>query len=612
MTAAIVHLICAQCDQPVGAQRTKFGYTLCRGCFATAAVMRVCVACGKEKAILADKPEALCFKCERERWYTTKPCVRCGRTLIAGQRSRLPDGTACCVSCRPMLADPVACHYCGEVGLNRSRDYHRGYNELACPKCLRDHASLRTCAGCHRNRPPAGERDGHPYCELCFPTGSPPIITCATCKKKKYRFNKRECEDCAWERSHQTLIDNLSAEFQTEWAATLFERYHSEAKLKTMRGHWRKSLKRDVDFFHQLETHFDDKESLNGVLIVRRLGTEFATRYRRAMSFLAHMGLIMLDDDPDYLVERALSRIQVLTQDKSEWISALLTRFLTHMLNARAQIKDRARHSRIPTKAKSLESAIRSAHRLLVFARDKHNATSIRDVSQEVLDLFLAKRIIDRTASAAFLRYVNAKEATFHKLKRRKAAPTDHVPAHLVYGEPVRKHFLRLFAGTADNQQMHWALVCLLNLLYAQLPEHLVQMGMDQVREAEAGYEIRFAKVWLPLDPLVQPLMTRWMTSRREFGAFDATNSSNYLFPGQRSGTHLNASGSKTFRRKHDYDARAGRITAISAMVRNGTKQAKVLTECFGISPMRAIAFLRHFGATLHDQARHAHERYAP
>lgn len=508
-----------------------------------------------------------------------------------------------------MLAAPVACHYCGEVGLKRVRDYQRGFTELACSACRNKHESIRTCAGCRRNRPVYGERDGHPFCGHCYPQGAPPIITCKTCRKRKFRFNKAECEDCAWERSHQLLVGKLAAEFQTPWAAGLFEKYHSEAKLKTLRGHWRKSLTRDVDFFRQLEVAFDSAESLNGVLIVRRLGNDFVMRYRRAMSFLAHMGLIVMDDDPDYLVERAISRIQHLTEDPTEWIAQVLRRFLIHMLNARARIPNRERPTRVPTKSKSLESAIRAGHRLLNFAHTRHGAAGIRDLSQEILDLHLAKKAADRTAASAFIRYVNAHERTFHKLKMRRGTII-MVAAHRVYPEKTRKQYLRTFAAVTERKQLHWALACLLNLLYAQQIDRLVKLTLDRVRESEFGYEIRFAKEWLLLDPLVQPLMQRWMTVRREFGAFDATGSSDYVFPGQRSGTHLTATSSKNFRVKHDYDARNGRITALAALIRGGIKQSRILTDCFGISGIRAHQFLVHFGAYQHDEARYARHAY--
>jgi hypothetical protein len=181
----------------------------------------------------------------------------------------------------------------------------------------------------------------------------------------------------------------------------------------------------------------------------------------------------------------------------------------------------------------------------------------------------------------------------------------------LVYPEEERQHFIKTFAGVEDRKQLHWALICLINLLYGQQPDRLVKLRLDQVRETDAGYEVLFAKIWLPLDPVAQPLMRRWMSSRREFGAFDETNSSPYLFPGMRSGTHLTATASGDFRRKHDYNARAGRVTAIAKLIQNGLTQIKVLTDCFGISAIRAQLYLEHFGARQHHPAQHVYRHHA-
>ena len=67
---------------------------------------------------------------------------------------------------------------------------------------------------------------------------------------------------------------------------------------------------------------------------------------------------------------------------------------------------------------------------------------------------------------------------------------------------------------------------------------------------------------------------------------------------------------SQNFRRKHGYDARNGRITALAALIRGGIKQSRILTDCFGISGIRAHQFLVHFGAYQHDEARYARHAY--
>lgn len=599
---------CTGCTAAVGRQRATFGYTLCRTCHRKAAIKCTCEDCGCTTRVLRGQNPKLCFACERRRWFHGKLCARCNRAPKKRARTRRGD-SALCGACCSMQTEPVQCEYCGEVGLKRSRNYQLGFTKLACPKCMRQHAGFVTCAGCRRSRAPGGEINGKPYCEMCFPTGAPPIIFCASCGKKKYQFNKTECEDCAWERSHKLLIRRLRVELDSFWARELFERYHSESKLKTMRGHWRKNLKRDIEFFRSLERVFPRRDDLNGVLIVRHLGNAFVKKYRRAMSFLAHEGLIVMDDDPDFQVERSLDLIRRMTDDETEWIHAVLQRFLNHLLNARRRIPDRKSHSRIPVAPSSLRCAVRSAHRLLTYARDAHGVTNMQELSQHILDQFIGLRN-ERLSISAFIRYVQRHEKSFQPLKLYKARVSGP-PTHLIMTEHERNAFVHKFANECGPGVQHWALICLLNLLYGQLPHRLVQMTVDQVREVKDGYEIRFARVWLPLDPIAQPLLSRWLASRREKAAFDATDSSRYLFPGMRTGTHVNTTSHAYYRRKHGYDCKAGRVTAIARMIELGLKQQKVLVDCFGLSPINAYQYLRTLCVDTYEAAGFVYHHYS-
>lgn len=599
---------CTGCDGAVGPHRLQFGYAVCRKCWRKTGMKCICEDCGANTRVLPGQSLHLCFKCERNRWFEGKPCARCGRAPERRSRSRVGDDVLC-QSCKAAQAPHVECEYCHEIGPERSRNYPLGFTKLACPRCQRGHEFFNTCAGCRRHRLCAGTINGEPYCEMCFVTGSAPIITCGSCGQRKYRFNKDECEDCAWERSHTLLIKRLSAEFRTPWATALFEQYHNDAKLKTMRGHWRKSLKRDVAFFQALETKFDGPEHLSGVLIVRALGNDFVKRYRRAMSFLAYAGLIVMDDDPDYAVERMVDNIKRLTASDTPWIQEVQDRFLTHLLLHRERVPDRTKHSRIPVSAYSLKSAMRAAHQLLTYARDAHAIESFHEMTQNILNQYIGLRRGNRIAVSAFIRYARRHERTFRQLKLPSAQKLS-IPAHLIFSEDDRQRYLREFGKETEPGVLHWALICMLNLLYGQQPDKLVKLRMDRVRKSDDGYEIRFAEVWLPLAPIAQPLMAAWMDNRREKGAFEATDSSPFLFPGMRTGTHLTATASKYYRKRIGYDARAGRVTAFAVMIRSGLKQTKVLTQCFGMSAMSATQYLREFGSLHTVSASFVHGRY--
>ena len=122
-------LKCTGCDRFVRPQRALFGYTLCNACLTQTGTACPCTRCGRNTHVLPGAEVPLCFRCERTTWFERQTCKRCGRSLAERARKRHPDGTASCASCTAMLADPVACHYCGRWGLKRSRDYQRGVTE---------------------------------------------------------------------------------------------------------------------------------------------------------------------------------------------------------------------------------------------------------------------------------------------------------------------------------------------------------------------------------------------------------------------------------------------------------------------------------------------------
>ncbi len=143
-----VHLVCENCTQLVRPQRVLFGYTLCDSCFKKTADPCTCERCSRNTFVMSDRTLKLCFRCERNHWFEQRPCKRCGRSLKGIARKRFPDSSVSCAACATMCAEPVACSYCGEIGLKRSRDHQRGFAEPACSKCQRAHANFRTCAGC--------------------------------------------------------------------------------------------------------------------------------------------------------------------------------------------------------------------------------------------------------------------------------------------------------------------------------------------------------------------------------------------------------------------------------------------------------------------------------
>ena len=564
-----------------------------------------CVQCSAPLRVPATVTAPLCGRCQRVGAYDDKPCQRCGR-IPPRARRRIVDGQVACVSCANAMAPAKECFYCKRWGPHRYRDFVIGLTEPACGACRRRLSHIPNCAGCHRPRYPAGERDGKLYCHDCLPQGGPPLISCSICKQTRPRYAKRYCEDCCWERSHQKLLKVLAPNFTTPWARELFARYHNEALVRSKRGNWQKHLKRDVAFFLALEQHFEDVEDLSGVAIIERMGSVQARTYRRAMSYLAHAGLVTLNDDPDYAVAHQVDRLRITIARTTPWIAEVLSEYLDHLVEERARVPERAQHTTVPTKPESISACVRKALALLEFAESR-NKRELRQLDQNTLELFLAQHKSNRLGVSSFVRYINAKGRVFRKLKLPKPGGAT-IPAHLFLPDAVRLGKIEWLAATVDPLKTRWALVGLFNLIYAQSLKNACAMRRTQVRETDTGYQVRFARAWLELDDVVVPLMRRWMGQRREISAFE-TGTNPFLFPGQQTGTHIQAFGFH-FRREFGLSSREGRATAIATLVRNGFNQPRLLTDCLGISTNRATAYCEALGATTQGMTRFAMDAY--
>ncbi|MGG6462321.1 hypothetical protein [Solilutibacter silvestris] len=604
----MTHFPCTACAKEMGAYRARKGYQLCRKCYYKRAEHLECDRCGRLTMILPTANPKLCGRCINDALYEGKTCKRCGRATVPRKRTNYPDGTIACHSCANELCPPKQCHYCSNVSNRVHRDFKLGFTEPACPQCRSTRNTTPLCTGCRRPRNTAGLRDGNPYCKDCLPTGHPPIIVCITCGKTKYGFSKTQCEDCAWEASHLKLLDTLRPALQSDWARALFESYHYEARIKTLRGPWRNSLKRDIAAFQALESVFASADELSGVLIIRRLGHQFSKKYRRVMSFLSYMGYIVLDDDPDFGLELAMSRIRALSADDAPWIQATTQDFIGYLLETRKKANVQRRTQHLVRMAKSVESAVRTAISLLRYCANHHGVESVQEITQEMFELALANKL-HAFAIGSFLRFLRKRKLSFHQIRRVKV-PAPPIPSHLVYSEEERNLFLSAFRATDDPRKNHWALISQLNLIYAQTIFDLVQIEKSNVLETEDGFEIRFSKVFIPLDDSVVPSMRRWITQRRERGAFDEQNTSRYLFPGTRSGTHIQSTAFQNYRNLHGYDARRGRVTAMANLVMGGIANPRMLQDLFGISQSRGNMYIEQFGASQQRVAGHVMRRY--
>lgn len=604
--------VCSGCGEgPKQIYRHEGTKVFCRTCYGRLFVPARCERCGRRTTSRPGDAHPVCNPCLRASFFDGKRCARCDKPLVNPKRRvALPDGRVCCCACKRHFEPRQVCEYCGTPSIRLERDFAAGIDKLACGDCRYRARKEGICAGCHRPRRIAGEReDGKGYCAWCLPTGSPPLIVCQDCGRTRHAYSKKRCEDCGWERSHQKLIASLVPQLRTRWARQLFERYHKESRVYTLRGSWLNALRRDIHFFVALENAFPSMQSLTGVLIVRRLGWLAVRGHQRVMSFLAQQRLVVLDEDPDYLLEVHLDRLRKLVPADEGWVTAMLDRFLAQMLKDRAKVVGLRRRTRVAVTPKSIESAIRTARAFLLYARDEHHAASPQGVSQTMLNLYVARNRRARIPLYTFARYVSRHERVFHGLKVPMGSPLGP-PHHLVMPEERRRSIIRRLCAASTAIELRWALLALFVGVHAQAPMVAAAMRLDRIRETSEGHEVLFGKTWLHLDPAVNGVLKRWLACRREYSGLEATNESPFLFPGRRATTHLQVLSIAKLRHRYGFTLPGLRASCLAAMVRTGVRQPRVLVDAFGVSLPMAIKYCEFYGAHLGPRAKHVVESH--
>ncbi|MFQ6310090.1 hypothetical protein [Lysobacter capsici] len=397
---------------------------------------------------------------------------------------------------------------------------------------------------------------------------------------------------------------NLLPTIASLWARELLREYHQMVTNQLSHGNLSRSLRKHAIFFAHIAEHFVSRDELSGVQIVRRLGHEFAAHHASAMSFLTVAGYIHTHEDPDYELEWHLSRIQALTQAVPAWGTAVLGRFLDRMLRRRDRISDRKVRRRIPMRPKSIESAMRCAADLITFA-NKQGASSVHELNQDMLELYVGEVFYRRFGIRAFVRHLRKYERTFGKLK----VPDVKQHFHLKYvlTESKRTELLATFDTPFETQRdLRWAPVALFALIYLQPPFRSVAMRTSQVRDDGETIQIRFAASWLDLDPITAAALRRWMEAYRMHSRFHEFDDNPWLFPGRHAGNHIRALTFNPWLRDYGVSTRQLVQTAIVSWVRRGVKNPRVLVDAFGLSKVTAATYCEQLAMNSTEESRYA------
>jgi hypothetical protein len=363
-------------------------------------------------------------------------------------------------------------------------------------------------------------------------------------------------------------------------------------------------MRRDVAFFVTLSGAFSCRDELTGLQILRRLGHRLAVKYARAMSFLSAAGYIHTHQDPDYDFEWQLSAIRNRVSTAPSWSQPVLARFLSHMIRLRDLVIDKRSKRRMPMKAKSVESAMRSATHFLVFA-DIEGIRSVHALNQDILDLYLGRRRKQRFVIRAFVRYLSKNERMFGKLR----VPKPKVEFHLTNRLPESRRLSlinelgRLDSNPSDQR---WALVSLFALIYMQPPHRAVEMRVDQIYDNGNTVSVLFARHWIEMDPMTQRSIRHWLKARRENSCFERTGESPWLFPGRHASNHALPCSLQPWLRQFGVRTRELLQTSIVSWVERGIQNPQLLVEAFGISRVTAVLYCEHLGMLHSAEAKHA------
>jgi integrase len=355
-------------------------------------------------------------------------------------------------------------------------------------------------------------------------------------------------------------------------------------------------LRHDAEFFAMLDDKFESQEAITGVVLIRKFGRKTMTRFRRCISYLVQQNIIATTNDPDYVLEWHLDRLRCLTSDDIEWINATLDQFLDSILRRRERIKDRSRRTNAPVHPKSIESAVRSAHSLLRFVHEHHGVVSIDMIEQHMLDLFVAQNARNRLSVAAFIKFVRKHASRTRKIRLLGQARGFRFA--LLISEERRLELIREWTTVTTASDLRWGLLALFSLIYGQSIIKAIRMKRDQIRRHGDGYRIRFAKHEIDADPLLVPVIDRWLDMRREYSTFERDDSSPLLFPGLQAGTYAEASSIMYFLDRYDVTRRQLMTTGLVTLIKSGIHQPKILQDVFGISRDTACKYVESFGSS--------------
>lgn len=553
--------VCAGCGHLRLVHRRSDQGPLCSRC--AGRPLRVCGRCGRtarvDRRATATTPD-LCHTCNQVQLVG---CAVCGKTKRC---RRVGDGAMVCAACRAATRTPRrACCQCG-----RSRIVTATWPAgPVCHTCYeRTLNNPRPCPGCRRRAVLiATSADGTPICGPC--AGSTLTYDCRECGQPCRPFADRGCaRRVLTERVHQLLPADAHPELQV-LAATLAGADKPRAVIRWLNGPTGRTLT-DLTATGQPLTHasLDALPDRDGVDYLR--------------SLLVTTGV--LPERDDYL-EHVAARIDQLLAGHPAPQANLVRRYACWDVMIRAR-RRRARSARpsSSTTSQHLRRKIRTALDFLTWL-DQHSIGLDR-LTHSDLDLYLTQRATTDTLDS-FIKWLRHQDLVGDV--RMPPRPTKPQPTPIP--EPDRWRLLHRCLHD-DDLPLQVRAAAALVLLYGYSVTRIVTLTADALTSHDGQHYLTVTSRPVPLPPALATLLTQLRDQARPHSTLArAVESTRWLFPGRRPGTHRDGLNFTRALAAEGIEVRAGRTAALMALAEQ--LPATVLGPLLGLAPNTAATWTR-------------------
>ena len=543
-----------------------------------------CGACGGRTKFRDESGKALCRICA----IKDRKCLRCQKPLP--RASYIVKEGALCWPCSVYYREPRGCPVCGQLSLRLARDRKRGIDQPVCERCRSK--GMINCKVCGKHRRPAGTlSDGKIVCRRCLERGENPFI-CSSCGQEGKQHSKTICITCYFKKLASKRFRSALTMLTHHWVKDAFKGFYEELiEHQNPNKVASASLERYFIFFAKLDATFQDPSKITATGIMDAFGQEGLRVQAIPYGYLVKTKII-----PEIQQEELESAGQrqrqnaMMEEIRGCWYESLMERFRSHLDLVRNRYEERGwRGKKARFTQRTVTSGLMAAKNFLKHLDAVQGVRSVQGIQQHHLEQFLLAHNGYAASIGAFVRYINRYEKTFKKIKietvTRNLSEGGFIPTARY--EELLRGWLNPEAGKIKE-----SLICLMMILYAQPARKIVRFQLSDLSLGRDGqYRLLFGQTEISLDSRISALFGRYMSERTALATLETTDHNEYLFPGQKYGSHLSEATVSQYLKTYGVTARSMFSTALYNAYVHNLAHPKVLVKAFGISDKTAIKY---------------------